>query len=79
MLINVTSTDQTFDISISDGGASVILGDKGIGSRKRLGGRDVISRRKILQILRSPIRYFMRFRPFYDNLHEATDLVYFIS
>jgi hypothetical protein len=49
MQINVTSTDQTFDISISDGGASVILGDKGIGSRKRLGGRDVISRRKILQ------------------------------
>jgi hypothetical protein len=38
MQINVTSTDQTFDISISDGGASVILGDKGIGSRKRLGG-----------------------------------------
>jgi hypothetical protein len=26
MLIHVTSTDQTFDISISDGGASVVLG-----------------------------------------------------
>jgi hypothetical protein len=39
MLINVTSTEQTFDISISDGGVSVIVGDRGIGSRKVGGGR----------------------------------------
>ena len=32
--------DQTFDISVSDGGASVILGDRGIGSPKLLGGRE---------------------------------------
>jgi hypothetical protein len=29
MLINVTSTDQTFDISISEGGASVIVEGQG--------------------------------------------------
>ena len=39
MLINVTSTDHTFDICISDGGASVIVGERGIGSPKRVGGR----------------------------------------
>jgi hypothetical protein len=44
MLINVTSTDQTIDIFISDGELqSVIVGDWGIGSPKRMGGRETIS------------------------------------
>jgi hypothetical protein len=39
MLINVTSTEQTIYIFISDGEASVIVGDRGIGSPKG-GGRE---------------------------------------
>ena len=39
MLINFTSTEQTIYISISDGGASVIVEDSGVGCPKRLGGR----------------------------------------
>ena len=39
MLINVTSTEQTIYIFISDGEASVIVGDRGIGSPKGGGGR----------------------------------------
>ena len=39
MLINVTSTDQTIYIFISDGEASVIVGDRGVASPKRVGGR----------------------------------------
>ena len=39
MLINVTSTEQTISIFISDVGASVIVGDRGIDSPKRVGGR----------------------------------------
>jgi hypothetical protein len=62
MLINVTSTDQTIDIFISDGELqSVIVGDWGIGSPKRVGGREMASR-NILQLLWSPIQYFMHFR-----------------
>ena len=38
MLINVTSTDQTIDIFISDGATSIIVGDRGIGSPKPGGG-----------------------------------------
>ena len=51
MLINVTSTDQTIDIFISDGELqSVFVGERGIGSPKRVGGRDMVSR-NILQLL----------------------------
>ena len=39
MLINVTSTEQTVYIFISDGGASVIVGDRGVDTHKRVGGR----------------------------------------
>ena len=39
MLINVASTEQTIYIFISDGGASVIVGDRGVASPKLLGGR----------------------------------------
>ena len=38
MLINGTSTEQTVYIFISDVGASVIVGDRGIASPKRVGG-----------------------------------------
>jgi hypothetical protein len=34
MLLNVTSADQTIYIFISDGGASAIVGDRGIVSPK---------------------------------------------
>ena len=34
MLINGTSTDQTIYIFISDGGASVIVGDRGVATPK---------------------------------------------
>ena len=34
MLINVTSTEETIDIFISDGRASAIVGDRGIGIPK---------------------------------------------
>jgi hypothetical protein len=37
MLINVTSTEQTIYMFISDVGASVIVGDRGIASPKRVG------------------------------------------
>ena len=40
MLINVTFTEQTIYIFISDGGASVIVGDRGVGSPKLLGERE---------------------------------------
>ena len=38
MLINVTSTEQIIYIFISDVGAFVIVGDRGIDSPKRVGG-----------------------------------------
>ena len=71
MLINVTSTEQTVYIFISDGGASVIVGDRCIGSPK--GGWRVgrWSTGKVLG-------YSCIFDTFCDNL-KATDLVYFIS
>jgi hypothetical protein len=61
MLINVASTEQTIYIFISDVGASVIVVDRGMATPKRVGGRDMVSR-KILQLLGSPKRYFMYFR-----------------
>jgi hypothetical protein len=75
MLINVTSTDQTIDIFISDGELqSVIVGDRGIGSPKRAGGRDMVSRKFFNYYgLRYNISCILD--AFYDNL-KATDLVY---
>ena len=65
MLINVTSTEQTIYMFISDGGASVIVGDRGIACPKRVGGGvgggDMVSG-NILQLLGFPKRYFMYFR-----------------
>jgi hypothetical protein len=43
MLINVTSTEQTIYIFISDGGASAIVGDRGIASPKRVGREGTLS------------------------------------
>ena len=73
MLINGTSADQTMYIFISDGGASVIVGDRGVPTPKSVGGGakgEMVSRKRF--------RIFMHFRHVYDNL-KATDLVYFIS
>ena len=39
MLLNVTSTEQTVYIFISDGGASVIVRDRCVDTPKRVGGR----------------------------------------
>jgi hypothetical protein len=39
MLINVTSTEQTVYMVISDGGTSVIMVDRGVNTPKRVGGR----------------------------------------
>jgi hypothetical protein len=72
MLINVTSTEQTVYIFISDGGASVIVGDRCIGSPKGGGGGGGgWSTGKVLG-------FSCIFDTFRDNL-KATDLVYFIS
>jgi hypothetical protein len=38
MLINGTSADQTIYIFISDGGASVIVGDRGVATPKSVWG-----------------------------------------
>jgi hypothetical protein len=72
MLINVTSTDQTIYIFISDGGASVIVGDRAMQATSKGGGRvwswspgNVLGFSCILDT-------------FYDSL-KVTDLVYFIS
>jgi hypothetical protein len=40
MLINVMSTEETIDIFISDGRASAIVGDRGIGSPKYVEWRE---------------------------------------
>ena len=51
----------TFQTSKTDVGASVIVGDRGIASPKRMGGGDMVSG-NILQLLGFPKRYFMYFR-----------------
>ena len=61
MLINVTSTEQTIYMCISDGGASVIVGDRGVASPNAWEGGDMVSG-NILQLLGFPKRYFMYFR-----------------
>ena len=71
MLINVTSTEQTIYIFISDGEASVIVGDRGIGSLKGGGREGRSSPGKVLG-------FSCILDTFYDNL-KATELVYFIS
>ena len=71
MLINVTSTEQTIYIFISDGEASVIVGDRGIGSPKGGGRKGRWSPGRVLG-------FSCILDTFYDNL-KARDLVYFIS
>ena len=60
MLLNVTSTEQTVYIFISDGGASVIVGDRGVDTPNVWEGGDMVSRR-MFQLLGSPKLYFMHF------------------
>ena len=75
MLINGTSADQTLYIFISDGGASVIVGDRGVATPKSAwegGGRK--GRWSPGRVL----GFSCILDTFYDNL-KATDLVYFIS
>ena len=77
MQINVMSKDQTIYIFISDGGASVIVGDGGLDSPKPRGGGGGTVSHKMFQFLAgSPKRYFIHFDTFHDNLIAA---VYFIS
>ena len=71
MLINVTSTEQTIYIFISDWEASVIVGDRGIGSPKGGGREGRWSPGRVLG-------FSCILDTFYDNL-KATELVYFIS
>ena len=71
MLINGTSADQTIYIFISDGGASVIVWDRGVATAKGGSREGRWSPGKILG-------FSCILDTFYDNL-KATDLVYFIS
>ena len=67
----ITSTEQTIYIFISDGEASVIVGDRGIGSPKGGGREGRLSPGRVLG-------FSCILDTFYDNL-EATELVYLIS
>ena len=60
MLINGTSADQTLYIFISDGGASVIVGDRGVATPKSAweGGGGA----KGEMVSRKSFRIFMHFR-----------------
>jgi hypothetical protein len=69
MLINVTSTEQTIDMFISDGGASVIVGDRAWPPQRDGTGRWSPGR---------VLGFSCILDTFYDNL-KSTDLVYFIS
>jgi hypothetical protein len=73
MLINGTSADQTIYIFISDGGASVIVGDRGVPTPKCVGGG-----RKGRWSPGRVLGFSCILNTFYDNVN-ATDLVYFIS
>jgi hypothetical protein len=59
MLINGTSADQTIYIFISDGGASVIVGDRGLATHKSVGGGGGAKRE---MVSRKSFRIFMHFR-----------------
>ena len=71
MLINVTSTEQTIYIFISDGGSFCNRGVQGRGHLQRWGAGGEMVSRKVLG-------FSCILDTFYDNL-KARDLVYFIS
>jgi hypothetical protein len=69
MQINVMSKDQTIYIFISDWGAFVIVGDRGLDSPKPRGGGGggggTVSHKMFQFLAGSPKRYFIHFDTFY--------------